>query len=421
MFRSYFIPRSYDLTRLPFEDAAGNQLFYGGEDNPYWTIKNNRFKDEINRMIGNVSLNYKFTNWLQADYKIGTDVYSTFRHGYDQIGARGGANTSAVGVGGVFETRNQYRALNSNFYLSFNKKFRNFTTAAIVGNEIQQEYNATAGVTGQGVIVRDFEQLKNTTTYFPSNGSAQSRLIGIYGDFTAGYKGIATLNATLRNDWSSTFLVGHQSYLYPAASFVFNITEALPSLKGKVVDNIKLRVNTAKVGKAGNILYGTDSYFVGASSSDGFGPNIAFPFNGLQGYTLSNSAGDANLGPEFTTSKEVGAELSFWGGRINIETNIYKTSSKTLIFQVPVSNTSGITSKITNIGKSHTNGVELALNLIPVKYKNGNWSINFNYTQFKTTIDELAPGVANIFLGGFTTPNIRLVVGAPGTNRWMTL
>jgi TonB-linked SusC/RagA family outer membrane protein len=411
LFRAYFIPRSYNLTNAQFEDAVGNQTFFGGEDNAYWTIKNNRFNDEINRVIGNVSLNYKFNNWLQADYKIGTDVYSTFRHGYDQIGARGQANTNAGGVGAVFETRNQYNSLNSNFFLSFNKRFGNFTTNAIVGNEVQQVYSATANVTGQGVIVRDFEQLKNTTTYFPSNGSSKTRLIGVYGDFTVAYKSIASINTSLRNDFASTFLPGNQSYLYPTVAATFNITEAMPSIKGNVVDNIKLRGNIARVGKAGDFVYGTDSYFVGASSADGFGPNIAFPFNGLQGYTLSNSAGNAGLGPEFTTSKEVGAELSFWKGRINIEANIYKTISEKLIFGVPVSNSAGITTKIQNIGKSSTKGVELALNLIPLKFKTGSWSINFNYTQFKTNVDELAPGVLNIFLGGFTTPNIRLVAG----------
>jgi TonB-linked SusC/RagA family outer membrane protein len=411
LFRAYFMPRSYDLTNAQFEDGAGNQTFFGGEDNPYWTIKHNRFKDEINRLIGNVSLSYKFTNWLQADYKIGTDVYSTFRHGYDQIGARGGANTNANTLGGVFETRNQYRSLNSNFFLSFNKKFGNFTTNAIVGNEIQQVYSATANVTGQGVIVRDFEQLKNTTTFFPSNGSSKTRLVGVYGDFTVAYKSLASINATLRNDFASTFLPGNQSYLYPAVAATFNVTEAVPSLKGKVVDNIKLRANIARVGKAGDFVYATDSYFVGAGPADGFGPNIAFPFNGLQGFTLSNGAGNADLGPEFTTSKEVGAELSFWNGRINIEANVYKTNSEKLIFAVPVSNSAGITTKIQNIGKSSTKGVELALNLTPFKFKGGNWTINFNYTQFKTKVDELAPGVLNIFLGGFTTPNIRLVAG----------
>jgi TonB-dependent SusC/RagA subfamily outer membrane receptor len=55
-FRALFIPRSYDLTNLPYYDANGNQLFYGGEDNPYWSIENVRYNDEVNRFIGNVSL-----------------------------------------------------------------------------------------------------------------------------------------------------------------------------------------------------------------------------------------------------------------------------------------------------------------------------------------------------------------------------
>src|SRR5690606_5905099 len=40
VFRALFIPRSYDLTGSPYYDANGNQWFYGGEDNPYWSIDN---------------------------------------------------------------------------------------------------------------------------------------------------------------------------------------------------------------------------------------------------------------------------------------------------------------------------------------------------------------------------------------------
>jgi hypothetical protein len=36
---------------LPFENALG-QLFAGGEDNPYWTIKkNNLYNDKVNRIL----------------------------------------------------------------------------------------------------------------------------------------------------------------------------------------------------------------------------------------------------------------------------------------------------------------------------------------------------------------------------------
>lgn len=413
LFRGWITPRSYDLTGLAFEDAFGNQRYPLGEDNPYWTIKNNRFKDEINRFIGNVSLNLKLASWLQADYRVGTDVYSTFRHAYDQIGARGQANTNAGGVGAVQETRNQFRSLNSNGYFTGNKRFGSFSLTGIVGSEFSQVYVANAQMTGKTVIIRDFEQLSNTTTFSPSPSSSSSkvRLLGLYGDFTVGYKSIASLNLTLRNDWSSTFKPGNNSFLYNAVAGSLNFTELFPAIKNNVIENIKLRGNISTVGKAGDFAYSTDSYFGGASSADGFGPAISFPFNGIQGFTLSNTAGNPLLGPEFTTNKEIAAELSFFKNRLNIEATVYKQKSRKLIFGVPFSATSGITTVIKNAGNLHNNGVELAINGTPVKSKLIQWDINVNFTKFKSIVDKLETGVSNIFLGGFVTPNVRLVVG----------
>lgn len=411
LFRGWFTPRSFDLTGLPFEDASGDQLYPLGEDNPYWTIKNNRFRDEINRFIGNVAFNFKLTKWLQADYKIGTDVYSTFRHQYDQINARGGANTTANLVGGIRERRDQYRSLNSNGYLTFNKRFSAFSTTFIAGTEFQQIYSALAQLDGKGIIIRNFEQLSNTTTFSPApqNTSTKTRLVGVYGDLTVGYKSIASLDLTLRNDWSSTFKLGNNSYLYPAGALSLNVTELVPQLKNKIIDNIKLKGNVSRIGKAGDFPYSTDSYFVGAGSADGFGPTIAFPFNGIQGFTLSNTAGNANLGPEFTKTQEAGIELSFFKGRLTIDATKYKQKSTKLIFGVPVSNTAGIGSLVLNAGDLHTKGSELNINGSPIKTKSFTWNINASFTQFKSIVGNLAPGVTNIFLGGFVTPNVRLV------------
>lgn len=413
LFRGWFTPRSYNLTGLAFEDAIGNQRYPLGEDNPYWTIKHNRFNDEINRFIGNVSFNFKITKWLQADYKIGTDVYSTFRHGYDQIGARGGANTSAGGVGGIVEVRNQYRSLNSNGYFTASKRYKSWTGTAIIGSEFQQIYSAAATLNGKTIIIRDFEQLSNTTTFSPSpaSGSSKTRLLGVYGDFAIGYKSIFNVNVTLRNDFSSTFKPDKNSYLYTGYSASVNITELFPGIKSKIIENLKIRGNYATVGKAGDFVYSTDSYFGGAGSADGFGPQITFPFNGIQGFSLSNAAGNANLGPEFTGNKEIAIELSLFKGRLNIEATRYQQKSRKLIFGVPVSATSGITSVVQNAGNLSNNGVELGIIATPIKSKSFTWNMNFTYTQFKAIVEKLAPGVANIFLGGFTTPNIRLVVG----------
>lgn len=414
VFRAWFTPRSYNLSGLAWEDAAGNQLYPLGEDNPYWTIKHNRFRDEINRFFGNVSLNFRLYKWLTFDYKVGTDVYSTFAHAYDQIGARGGANTTANAVGGIRETRNNYRSLNSNGFFTATKRIKSWSGTLIFGTEFQQIYSNAAILDGKGIIVRDFEQLSNTTTYSPSprNGSSKFRLLGLYGDFQLSFKSIVNLGVTLRNDWSSTFKIGKNSYLYNGVSGSLNLTELFPKIKNKFIDDIKIRGNIATVGKAGtDFIYATDSYYGGAGSADGFGPTIAFPFNGIQGYSLNNGAGNPDLGPEFTQSREIGAEVSLLKGRLKVEATRYKQKSRKLIFGVPVSATSGITSFTQNAGNLTTNGVELGVNLTPIKSKSVTWNINFAYTQFKAIVNSLAPGVTNIFLGGFVTPNIRLVAG----------
>jgi len=425
LFRGWLTPRSYDLTNLPYQNGAGDQLYPLAEDNPYWSIYNNRFKDEINRIFGNVSVNLKIMPWLTFDYRLGTDVYATFRHGYDQVGIRGQGNTAntasnpgpftgvgpAGNAGGILEVRNTYRSYNSTGYFTATKKISDFSLTGIVGNETYQTYTTTDQTIGYGVTVRDLENLKNSTSYNPTNGSTTSRLVGVYGDFTVGYKSIASVNATVRNDWSSTFKAGKYRYLYNAISASINFTELFPAIKNNIIENIKINGNIAKVGKAGDFVYGTDSYYGAAGASDGFGPAINFPFNGLSGFSLQDQAGNANLGPEFTTNRELGFNLGFLKNRVSIEGALYKQKSHDLIFAVPVSNSSGIGSLLQNAGSLTNTGFELAINVTPVQTKDFTWNINWNYTKLKSKVDDLAPGVQNIFLGGFTTPNIRLVKG----------
>ncbi|MFN2439999.1 MAG: TonB-dependent receptor domain-containing protein, partial [Chitinophagaceae bacterium] len=413
LFRGWFMPRSYDLKGLAFENAVGDQRYPMGEDHPFWTIKHNRFNDEINRLFGSVGFNLKLIDWLQADLKVGTDVYSTFRHGYDQVGGRGQANINTGGAGGVFETRNQYRAFNTNFFLTATKKLNNFNVTAILGNEVSQINNRTATSTGRGIIVRDFEQLSNTTTIAtPAIGSSKTRLIGVYGDVAIGYKGYANLTGTLRSDWSSTFKTGNNQYFYPSVGGSLNITEIFPTLKNNVIDNIRVRGNIAKVGKAGgDFVYSTDSYFGSITHADGFGPQIQYPFNGLQAFTLSNAAGSPDLGPEFTANKEIGLVLGFFDNRLTFDGTVYKQESTDLIFGVPYSATSGLTSVVRNAGDLSTKGVELGITGRPIRSSSVTWDVNVNFTKFKSKVGKLAVGVQNIFLAGFTTPNIRLVEG----------
>ncbi|MES2882838.1 MAG: SusC/RagA family TonB-linked outer membrane protein [Bacteroidota bacterium] len=411
VFRSYFIPRSYDLTNLPYYDSLGRQLFFGGEDNPYWSIENIRYNDEVNRLFGNVGLRYNFNSWLNADFKVGSDFFSFIANGFDEVGSRGGGNTSPGGLGGVLETRNNTRNLNSYFTLNATQKFGDIGISATVGNEILENKIQNAQVRGVELVVRGFNQISNAKTFTPTTGFSKRRIVGLFADVVFDYKNWISLNVKARNDFVSTLAPENNSVFYPAAALAINPTEIFPQIKGNILSSWKLRLNYGKVGNSPGV-YNTSDYLAQGNPGDGFGPNLQFPFNNQLGFTISNAAGNPLLVPEFTTEWEVGTDLAFWDNRITLEANYYRRKLTEGLFSVPVSGASGITSVFQNAGVLNTRGTEVSLGIIPIKTKSGlNWSINANFTQFKTKVESLAPGVANIFLGGFTTPNVRLVAG----------
>ncbi len=411
LFRGYFTPRSYNLSGLPFENAQGQQLYAGGEDNPYWTIKNNLYNDKVNRILASFNAKYDFTSWLNADFKIGTDFYNLNSSGFDQVGNRGGGFVSgSTNIGGLVENATNVHNLNQYFTLNASKKFNDFTLSGSIGNEFNNNYSFASQVTGLNLVIPGFANLSNAVTYAPSSSIENTKLFGLFADVTLEYNKFLSVNVKARNDWSSTLSPENNSIFYSGISGSFVLTEAFPAIKSDKINLIKFRASSGEVGK-GAPAYATDTYFNQASASDGFGPQIVFPFNGNAGFSQSNRAGNAALTPEFTREIAFGTEMAFFNNRLNIDATYYQRNTRNVILSVPVSAASGVTNVLQNAGKLSTKGLEIAVSGMPIRTQDFSWELGANYTQFVSTVDELAPGVANIFLGGFTTPNIRLVAG----------
>lgn len=413
LFRAYFTPRSYDLTNKPFENELGQQLWYGGEDHPYWTIKHVTYNDDINRIFGNINARYELADWLYADVKVGTDFYTLRSNGFDENGTRGAGNTGASqsNGGGIIERENTVKNFNSYLTVTGTKKVNDFNFLFTLGNEINQNFSNTTSVTGYTIIVPGFNNLKNTLSYLPAYSQTKTRLGGVFADVEGNYKGIINLNLKARNDWSSTLTKENRSIFYPAAAVSFVATEAFAALKeSKTINLFKLRANIGEVGK-GASAYQTDSYYVNPTPGDGFTTGIRFPYNGLVAYSLSNTAGNRDLKPEFTREVELGLELSFFENRLTFDGSIYQRKTRDVILNAPFSAASGVTAVAINAGKLTTNGVEFLVGVVPVRTASFTWDISANFTHFKSVVDELAPGVSVITLGGFTDPNVRLVAG----------
>lgn len=431
-FRTWFIPRSYDVRKYPFESQLplnGQQgaavvgtfttanTWYSNDDNPLWTIKNNTYDDELNRIIGNVSVGYDFTDWLSLDYKLGTDTYSQT---YKYVNARDSrgtsiANTNPTLIGNIQDQTFTRREVSS--YLTLTAKHNiteDISARLLLGNEINQRRSTDIGVTGSDIQVRGFDNITNTKTFVPFGDETARRLVGAYGDLQLGFKDFLFVGLTGRNDWSSTFGKAKRSYFYPGASASLVFTDIIPGLKdNKFFTSGKLRGAAAQVGREAPV-YSTDSYYASTNNpADGFGPAITFPFRNQLGLSFDNTAGNADLGPEFTTTYEVGTDLNFFGGRLNLEATIYNQQSKDIIFAVPVAAASGNTNQFVNIGKSEAKGIELMISSTPLKLGSFTYSNSFNWSRIRNRVISLAPGVEQITLGGFVSPSTRLIANQP--------
>lgn len=418
LFRGWFMPRDFDLKNSPYQRPDGSQVHFNpNTDHPFWTLRNNKFNDEVNRIIGNVNIAYDFTDWFSASYKIGTDAYVQRIKTYDAIGARGQVNHQVNGVGAVGDRTIYSQQTSSYFNLNFKKQINDIDLSAIVGNEINLTVNHDNGFFGSNLNSRGFDNISDANTFNPifdgigqTGSSARRNLVGVYADLQGSYKKWLYVGLTGRNDWSSVFRKGNNSYFYPSATSSFILTEAIPAIKNNVLTFAKVKANWARVGREAPI-YSTDTYYGTAQAADGWNTQIVWPFLGRLGRTLGDAAGNPDLGPEFTRSYEAGVEFGLWGDRLKADVTYFNTRTTDIILNVPIAGASGFTNQTKNAGVIETNGVELSVGGLPIKTNNFTWSVDVNWARIRNNVISLAPGVQNIAIGGFTTAQSRIEAG----------
>lgn len=414
LFRGWFIPRNYNLQGDPYIRPDGSQVYFNSNtDNPNWTLAKNKYDDEINRFLGNISLTYDFSDNVSLSYKIGTDAFTHRIKTVDAVGARGAANHTVQGVGAIGDRMIYNQETSSYLNLNVKQDFGSVKLNVLLGNEINLRVGQDNGFFGNTVNTDGFDNITDATYFVPiSSDRFRRNLVGIYADVQTSYKDWIFLGLTGRNDISSTFKKGNNSYFYPSVTSSFVLSEAFPGMRSKTFTFTKIKANWAKVGREAPI-YSTETYYNLANPADGFTTQILFPFRGKLGRSLSDVAGNDQLSPEFTSSFEVGTELGLFNDRMRVDFTYFKTRTTDIILNVPVASASGFTSQAKNAGTLETNGLELGISGTPIKTAGFEWVIDANWSRIRNEVISLAPGVENIAIGGFTTAQTRIEAGKP--------
>jgi hypothetical protein len=127
--------------------------------------------------------------------------------------------------------------------------------------------------------------------------------------------------------------------------------------------------------------------------------NPSDPFGNSQIYGETDRLANFSLKPEISTSFEAGLDLRFLENRIGIDVTLYQTSTENQILNIPLSITSGYSSRAINAGEIRNYGVELMLNAVPVKLANGfQWNVDVNFSSNRSKVVSLSDGLTNFVM-----------------------
>ncbi len=396
----YMLPRSIDIrTYSNPVNADGKMVWYpgaGNQVNPYWMSEYNLNEDSRDRVIMNGSVKYNFTSWLNAEIKGGADLYTT----NTESKVYGGSPLTPTGRYGL--GKQTFSETNFSTLISARKDnvFGNFGGAVTLGgNLMSQKFSALNSNSGVLVVPDLFSLNNGVSSPTVGEGFSERKINSLYGSVQLSYAGYLFIDATFRNDWSSTLSKTNRSFFYPSLSLSYVYTDMFQDLPTWLSYG-KLRVSYAEVG---NDLPPYQLYNTYGIGKDPNGNTVA---------SRNPVLLDPNVQSELIKSFEVGTELRVLKNRVGIDFSWYKSNATHQLIDLPMDPQSGYSAKKINAGDIQNKGIEIILDgRILNKPNSLNWNIAVNYSVNDNTIEELAEGVTKYALGGFDDVAVLAVVG----------
>ncbi|MCW3464874.1 SusC/RagA family TonB-linked outer membrane protein [Chitinophaga nivalis] len=402
----YSAPISWNPKPSTNADDGSQRVFRAARNNPYWLADNTGLRDRTNRILPVINLSYSPLPWLTIIERLGADMYVNNTDYHENIGIIGSTSTD----GRLYTRQNQFQQFNNDLMIQIKKDFgKDWTTDLILGNNILTNYNNSNFVQGVGLSVPGLYNVANASNVSSTYHYYRSRKVGFYGQATIEYKKMLTLGLTGRYDGSSVLSKDKQFYPYGSVSAGFIFTEPLKMADNPIFNFGKIRVSYSAVGNDNVPPYSLTTPFIRPTSIG----NITFPFNGQNGYQLSTTYAFP-LRNEKVKEFEIGLETKFFRNRASLDISYFDKKSLDLLTPgTPISGATGFAAASLNAGDMRNRGVEVVLNVTPVKTKNFTWEVGVNYTKIKNEVLRLSEGLNSLFFAGFTNPGIYAFANQP--------
>lgn len=397
MLTAYYLPRNidiasyYDQYRDPETKAVESTSIYSALRGYFHTRDTQLNKRNESSILADLTLHANIAPWLRASLKSNYNYYgiSTENHWVGTGENYGPSGSGGYGRGGNISGNYNFMGMLQMPEQNLKIAGEDFTVAAILAAELygNTESHSWSKETNGGLVVPGVFSFSNSVnkiepqfSYTPAN----QQTFGLSGILNLGWRDQVFLELTARNDWLSTltypsYMTGKNNYsvFYPSANLSWVFTDSFRNDIPQWFSFGKIRASIARVGM------GTSAY----ATSRGYGvfnqSSIYLPDKSGSVLAANPNLGTAyneDLKPEIQQSIELGFDTRFFDERVNIDFAWYKSNTYNQIMSVGSVAESGASTKLINAGNIQNKGIELQLDVTPIRTSDWRWTVGGNLT-----------------------------------------
>ena len=365
-------------------------------DNPLALLEQTDAHSTVNRYILGAQIDYRF--WFLENLRANLNL------GYDKSNGEGAKfiDTTAAFAYNTLGRSEVYHQENKNelleFYLDYAGKLgRNIDMDLMAGYSWQHFYKSN-----DFVATRAYPALgESTDTLTPFDVTPKEYyLLSLFGRANFTFYDNFLLTFTLRRDGTSRFSQDNRWGTFPGAAIAWKMMDGTDATDTE----LKLRLGWGITGQQG---IGGDDYYPYLPRYLASTPTAQYQFGNEFVPTYRPQPYDSKIKWEETTTYNVGFDYGFFDNRVFGALDFYVRKTKDLINFIPVAAGTNLSNFITtNVGDLENKGVEFALNAVPWRNGNKEWTLGINAAFNENEITKLTasddPSYKGVFIGGIS-------------------
>jgi TonB-linked SusC/RagA family outer membrane protein len=396
--------RSYRMQNPP----AGSDRQGRGFDNPFFILHEPVAQSIASRTFGNVTTKYTPLGWLALNHTLGADFSSDER----LEGAPQAASDVSAGGRVTEGTINNFQLDHNLTATATYQLSPQIAGTLTVGQNLNMRNTRQVSVVGRQLVAPKPFKLTNTVQRdLPLDTETNIRLESYFAQATFDLFDQLYLTGALRNDGSSTFGEDNRRSWFPKGSVAWNATRYLG--EQRFVSFAKLRAAYGEAGQEPQ-AYLTSTIYDGATVLSGIvqGTGYSPTYGGFGGLYTGTTKAAEGLKPERTKELELGFDLGLFNDAADFGATYYNAITQDVILTTPLAPSAGYFVQAQNSAKFRNRGIELTLNVRPLRRPDMQWNVGLNYARNASKVLELE-GVQWVAVDRASTPFNAIVQGQP--------